>query len=108
MKELYKCEVYVPDCYRDGEKIVLFENYQEHLDTIIAYILESDVTGLSIRDEVGYYKRSDNEVVSMDTKVIYYYHTGVNLISDKIKEYIKTNMHQETVLIVEDGVAELS
>ena len=102
---MYRYELYVPDRYLDNGFVKFFDDFENIIDNI-AYTLITrfNLTGLSVRDEKGYYVLKSGSISKMNNKVIYFF--SENDCKVDFIEYcsdLKLQLRQESLLIICNG-----
>lgn len=97
----YMHEIYVPDKYVNKDNKLVNLDMETHMQEIAKILSSYGVSGFSIRAiETGYYVHSNGSVNKTNNHVIYFYseeYFGYHI--NEVADYIKNNMHQETVLV---------
>ncbi len=102
----HKYEIYMPDKYADENNNLIALDTEKHLDAIVQTLFTEHITGVSVREEQGYYAHSNGNINKTTNYIICFY-TDESFDITAVSNYIKNNMHQETVLTVCDNVAYL-
>lgn len=98
---MYRYELYIPDKYLDNDSVKFFDDFENIIDSI-AYTLinKFKLTGISVKQEQGYYKLKSNDISKMNNKVIYFYSESdchddfIDFCTD-----LKLQLMQESLLI---------
>ena len=101
---MHKYELYIPDRYIDYDKTIKFFD-DSMIDNVISEIISNfNLTGVSIREELGYYKLKSGIISKMKNKVVYFFSES-GYKSDLIKycSDLKLQLRQESLLIICDG-----
>ena len=98
----YKYEIYIPDSYIYNGKIEYYSD--DKVDEIVKYIISNyDISGVSIKEESGYYNSSIG-LTKMKNSIVYFYTDKGNIDLSYIKQFLP---EQETVLVVKDNIGML-
>lgn len=98
---MYKYEVYISDRYIENGDIKIINDWDSIIDSIANYLITSfNLTGISIRDEEGYYKSKSGDINSMKNKVLYFFSDCIcDSAFESYCKDLKFKLKQESLLI---------
>ena len=99
----HKYEIYIPDRYINKDKKVVKYEDSKVLD-IIRYLMDNlDLSGVSVRQEEGYYNSSIG-LNRMINSIVYFYTNRDDIDFGYIKSILK---EQESILVTKDNIGYL-
>lgn len=102
----FKYEIYIPDRYCYGNGVKKIDNLDSIISNCVDKIMSSGIGGVSIRDEVGYYRTSTGKINKMKNKILYFFSpSNYDVFVNNLCLALKDTLRQESILLVRNGEA---